>query len=52
MVIKQQQKIAVSHIPQLGDANTSLAGDAVSPVGDLLASPNFRICDTTQGKII
>jgi hypothetical protein len=25
----------------------SLAGDAVSPEGDLLASPNFRIRDTT-----
>jgi hypothetical protein len=25
----------------------SLAGDAVSPAGDLLASPNFGICDTT-----
>jgi hypothetical protein len=24
------------------------AGDAVSPEGDLLASPNFGICDTTQ----
>jgi hypothetical protein len=24
------------------------AGDAVSPAGDLLASPNFGICDTTQ----
>jgi len=31
---------AVSHIPQFGDA--------VSPAGDLLASPNFEICDTTQ----
>ncbi len=30
---------AVSHIPQFEDA--------VSPVGDLLASPNFGICDTT-----
>ncbi len=27
-----------------GDA----AGDAVSPTGDLLASPNFGICDTTH----
>ncbi len=26
---------AVSHIPQFGDANTSLAGDAVSPAGDV-----------------
>ncbi len=26
----------------------SLAGDAVSPEGDLLASPNFGICDTTR----
>jgi hypothetical protein len=25
----------------------SLAGDAVSPEGDLLPSPNFGICDTT-----
>jgi hypothetical protein len=24
------------------------AGDAISPEGDLLASPNFGICDTTQ----
>jgi hypothetical protein len=23
-------------------------GDAVSPEGDLLASPNFGICDTTR----
>ncbi len=28
--------------------NRNLAGDAVSPVGDLLASPNFRICGTTR----
>jgi hypothetical protein len=26
---------AVSHIPQFGDANTSLAGDVVSPAGDV-----------------
>ncbi len=26
---------AVSHIPQFGDANTSLAGDAASPAGDV-----------------
>jgi hypothetical protein len=26
----------------------SSAGDAVSPEGDLLASPNFGICDTTS----
>jgi hypothetical protein len=26
---------AVSHIPQFGDANTSLAKDAVSPSGDV-----------------
>jgi hypothetical protein len=26
----------------------SPAGDEVSPEGDLLASPNFGICDTTQ----
>ncbi len=25
----------VSHILQFGDANTSLAGDAVSPAGDM-----------------
>jgi hypothetical protein len=24
--------------------------DAVSPTGDLLASPNFGICDTTQQR--
>jgi hypothetical protein len=30
---------AVSHIPQFGDA--------ASPAGDLLASPNFGICNTT-----
>ncbi len=30
-----------------GDA-ASPAGDAVSPTRDLLASPNFGICDTTQ----
>jgi hypothetical protein len=53
---------AVSHIPQFEDATTSPVGDAASPAedvdvsaddalshtGDLLASPNFRICDTTQ----
>jgi hypothetical protein len=37
----------VSHIPQFGDVNTSPTGDAVSPSGDLLASPDFGICDTT-----
>jgi hypothetical protein len=50
----------VSHIPQSGDATTSPTGDAASPTGDvdvsaggcatperdLLASPNFGICDT------
>jgi hypothetical protein len=41
---------AVSHIPQFGDA-ASLAGDAVSPAGDLLASPNFGICGTTHFSI-
>ncbi len=30
-----------------GDA-ASPAEDPVSPAGDLLASPNFGICDTTQ----
>jgi hypothetical protein len=30
-----------------GDA-ASPARDAVSPMGDFLASPKFRICDTTQ----
>jgi hypothetical protein len=73
------QNSAVSHIPQFGDANTSLSGDAgspagdvdvsaggcaslkemthlqwettASPAGDLLASPNFGICNTTQEKI-
>jgi hypothetical protein len=29
------------HIPLIGDATTS-------PAGDLLASPNFEICDTTR----
>jgi hypothetical protein len=29
---------AVSHIPQFGDANKSLARDAVSPAGDVDAS--------------
>jgi hypothetical protein len=45
----------MSDIPQFGDATTSLAGDAASPTGDvdvsagdLLASPNFGICDTTR----
>jgi hypothetical protein len=28
-------RTAVSHIPQFGDANTSLAGDAASPAGDV-----------------
>jgi hypothetical protein len=50
----------VSHITQLGDAIRSPAGDVdvsawmliskedgTSPVGDLLASLNFGICDTT-----
>ncbi len=59
----QSQKVrryrpAVSHIPQFEDATTSSAGDvnvsavqwetAASPTGDLLASPNFGICDTTH----
>ncbi len=35
------------HIPQFGDTTTSPAGDAVIPAEDLLASPNFGICDTT-----
>ncbi len=30
-----------------GDVDVS-AGDAVSLTGDLLASPNFGICDATQ----
>ncbi len=38
---------AVSHIPHFGDVDVS-AGDAVSPTVDLLASPNFGICDTTH----
>jgi hypothetical protein len=29
------EKAAVSHIPQFGDATTSLSGDAASPVGDV-----------------
>jgi len=29
------QGSAVSHIPQFGDATTSLAGDAASPAGDV-----------------
>ncbi len=33
-----QMNAAVSHIPQFGDANTSLAGDAVSPAGDVDAN--------------
>jgi len=35
-------KLVVSHIPQFGDV--------ASPVGDLLASRNFGICDTTRIK--
>jgi len=35
----------VSHIPQSGDATTSPPGDAASPEGDLLTSPNCGICD-------
>ncbi len=31
--------------------SASPARDAVSPEGDLLASPNFGICDTTQVNI-
>jgi hypothetical protein len=31
---------AASHIPQFADAG--------SPAGDLLTSPNFGICDTTE----
>ncbi len=30
----------------------SPAGDVVSPEGDLLASPNFGICDTIPNKTI
>jgi hypothetical protein len=32
----------------LWETTASPAGDAVSPEGDLLASPNFGICDTTH----
>jgi len=32
------------------ETTASPAGDAVSPAGDLLASPNFGICDITQTK--
>jgi len=39
---------AVSHMPHFGDSTISPAGDAVSPTEDLLASPNFGICDTTH----
>ncbi len=45
----------MSHISQFGDASTSPAGDAASPVGDvdvaagdLLASQDFGICDTAR----
>jgi hypothetical protein len=30
------------------ETTASPAGDAVSPEGDLLASPNFEICNTTH----
>ncbi len=30
-----QESSAVSHSPQFGDANTSSAGDAASPTGDV-----------------
>jgi len=33
----------VSDIPQFGDANTSLAGDAVSPAGDVDVSAGYAI---------
>ncbi len=29
---------------------SDITRDAVSPVGDLLASPNFEICDTAHIK--
>jgi hypothetical protein len=32
----------------MNDATISPAGDAATPAGDLLASPNFGICDTTR----
>ncbi len=44
----------MSHIPHLGDAASPAvdvdvsAGDALSPAGDFLASPNFGICNTAQ----
>jgi len=43
----------VSHIPQFEDVDVSAGmriseGDGASRPGDLLASPNFGICDTTQ----
>jgi hypothetical protein len=39
--------LAGDAVSPAGDLLASLAGDAVSPAGDLLASPNFGICDTT-----
>jgi hypothetical protein len=30
------------------ETTASPEGDAASPAGDLLASPDFGICDTTQ----
>jgi hypothetical protein len=34
-MVKYPDLPAVSHIPQFGDATTSLAGDAASPAGDV-----------------
>jgi len=38
----------VLHIPKFGDASKSPSGDTASPAGDVVASPNYRICDTVE----
>jgi len=41
----------VSHIPKFGDASKSPVGDTASPARDVVASPNFDICDTADMKL-
>jgi RNA polymerase II subunit A C-terminal domain phosphatase SSU72 len=41
----------VSHIRIFGDASKSPTGDTASPARDVIASPNFGICDTAENLL-
>jgi hypothetical protein len=47
-IIHREKWGVVSHIPKFGDASKSPAGDAASPARDVVASPNFGVCDTAE----